>query len=101
MLTQFDVHELAARPPIRHCIILNGAHYTELETLLVLPLIAHDPADFALPIYIQLDVQGQTLTTRPDLIASVPRSVIGKRIMSHEDKRFEILGVVDRLLAGY
>lgn len=101
MFSQYDVHQIAAKPPIRLCVILSGGPHLFLDTITIIPLIAHSEVEFTLPIYVRLDVNGDELTLRPDLIASVPVSVLGPKVCSLEQKRIGIQNAVDRLFSGY
>ena len=101
-MAQFDVYtnpneDTNQRAP--YLLDIQHDLLNELSTRMVVPLVTGiRPMKHLTP---PLEVEGQTVYLMTSEMAGVPLHVLGKRVMSLEPSRQEIIHAVDFLITGF
>ncbi len=104
-MSQFDVHRNLERSSARRVPYLLDVQANLLDglsTRVVIPLVdaetrSLDPLRNLTPV---VDVEGRRVMLLTQEIAGIPRALLGERVVSLEDRRYDILRAIDMLWLG-
>lgn len=100
MVEQFDVFAVSSTGEIDKVVVLSGEQYTRLPTVVIVPLVRR-PSTSDMPIHAKVEFQGQSMTARFELLASLPSSILVRKLGSLANFEYKLKNALDRLLAGY